>query len=185
MITMEELERRVKAAPSMTAAELDALLYSCPEWVAQQEENKRKRQALAEEYDRDIAPVMKDLAEVGIKFPDLDELMEFSDPYPEAFPVLLRHLKKDHPPRIRESIVAALGVSYAHGEPARAVLEEFRHSSNEHRDVRFRMADTLEVTADKSMVEELEQLASIERDDGIAGMLAMAAKSAKKRKPVA
>ncbi|WP_432200671.1 hypothetical protein ACRAQ7_14195 [Erythrobacter sp. W53] len=184
MITMEELERRINAVSSMTAAELDALLHSCPEWVERKENEDRASDAMAQEFDRDVAPLIADLRAIGFEVKEPDELKSLPNAYPAAFPVLLRHLEKDYSGRVREAIISALGVERASGEPIRAVLEQFRRSGDEERNIRFRMADTLQIAADRSMAEELEQLATKERDEGIAGILTMAAKSAMKRKAV-
>lgn len=166
-----------------TLAEIMTDLYADPEWVARHEEQERKHQKLTEEYDRDVAPVVADLAKVGLNVRSLGEFINTSESYPEAIPVLLDHLQRDHPPRIRESIIRSLTVVEARGEGARIMLEQFRHSGNESHHVRWAMANAFDVLADAAMVPELEELAARERDDSVARMLEMAIASARKRKP--
>ncbi|MEC9067668.1 MAG: hypothetical protein VX569_10360 [Pseudomonadota bacterium] len=166
-----------------TLAEIMAELHADPVWVAREEQRERERQKLAEEYDRDVAPVVADLAKRGIYVRSLGEFINTSESYPEAIPVLLEHLQRDYPLRIRESIIRSLTVREARGEGARIMLAEFRNSGNEHHQIRWAMANAFDVIADAEMIPELEELAARERDDSVARMLEMAIKSAKKRKP--
>ena len=70
-----------------------------------------------------------ELAQVCVPF-RLDQLPSLQAPYPEAIPVLLRHLKRKHRRDIEAAIISALAIPYA-GEEAVQILTELLQSRRE------------------------------------------------------
>jgi hypothetical protein len=79
-----------------------------PEYVARQRERDR---ALAERTSilrKAEQPLVQALRAVGEDVTSVWDLVNTSRPYPKAIPVLLAHLKKAYPGRVREGIARAL-----------------------------------------------------------------------------
>jgi len=110
----------------MTAAELMALkaemLRSDPAYRAQTEAVEAERQARAEELRRAEQPIVADLKTAGVEVNSVWDLINISEPYPTALPVLLDHLQRGgYPDRVMESLGRALGVG-----PAASAWETLR-----------------------------------------------------------
>lgn len=165
------------------AWDLKEELKADPEWAAKNEAIGAEKRALAAEFAREAKPILDELKAAGFPVSEPGELQTLKKRQAEALEILMRHLDKEYHWRVRDSIIIALRAPFARGEPARKVLEQFRNSHNEHREVRWAMVDVLEIIADKSMVAELEALARVETDADIAQFLPEVVKSASKRTP--
>lgn len=98
---------------AMTLAEHDALLKSDGGY----DEMKEVQRIKAEELERKTAawrqaeaPLVEELHAVGMMVDSAWELVNTSTPYPEALPILLEHLERPYPDRVREGIARALAV---------------------------------------------------------------------------
>jgi hypothetical protein len=182
MITMAELEARISATGEMTASELDRLLHSCPEWVAQEKEREQRLAAERARLDAEQVPLIEDLLAVGYDVESPWDFVNTAESYPEAIPVLLKHIEGPYDWRTRDGIVRALTVVEARGAPARQVLEAFKRSSEDIQHVRWAYANALQVIADASMADEISGLAATETDESVARLLRLAAVKAAKRK---
>jgi hypothetical protein len=99
----------------MTAAEAIAckerLLRSDPDYRAKVEaleEERRERSRLLREAQQ---PIVADLRRVGLQVGSVWDLGNNSEPYPEALPILLDHLKRGgYPDEVMESLARALAV---------------------------------------------------------------------------
>jgi|HubBroStandDraft_5_1064220.scaffolds.fasta_scaffold109496_3 hypothetical protein len=102
-----------KRRKRITARELVAQLGADPAYQArfrQQEDERLRREA---EFTVAEAPLVADLAATGLAVGSVWDLVNTAKPYPEAIPVLLKHLPRPYPDRIREGIARALAVSDA------------------------------------------------------------------------
>ncbi len=94
-----------------TVEELLRELEADPQFVRRQEEREAERRQLERQLRDAEAPLLHDLADVGV---DVDSrvgpLVNTSTPYPDALPVLLDHLGRDYPDRVREGMARALAV---------------------------------------------------------------------------
>jgi len=94
-----------------TGPEHDAWLKETGQYEAVME-RKRQRDAefqkFAAEMRRAQAPLIADLKAVGYEVESVWDLVNTAMPYPEALPVLLDHLQRDYPSRVREGIARAL-----------------------------------------------------------------------------
>ncbi|MBX3024665.1 hypothetical protein KF840_07130 [bacterium] len=100
----------------MTLAEWDAKLkaegrYDSVQASLRAQEEDRQRHAA--EWQRAEAPLVEDLAKVGVHVSSAWDLVNSSAPYPRAVPVLLDHLTRNYPERVREGIARALAVPEA------------------------------------------------------------------------
>jgi hypothetical protein len=77
-------------------------------------EAKRQRaeeiEARAAEWRRAEAPLVEELREAGFEVDSAWDLVNTATPYPAALPILLAHLGRSYPDRVREGIARALAV---------------------------------------------------------------------------
>lgn len=97
----------------VTAAELMAELENDPEYTAEARREEEARQTQISEWRRLEAPLVKDLRNAGFDVQSAWDLVNTSAPYREALPVLLEHLARSYPDRVREGIARALAVAEA------------------------------------------------------------------------
>ncbi len=192
-----------KKSKSMTAAEHDAICRADPEWVRDFEEREAKHQArvarLREEMEPEAAPLMAELAAAGVTFRPskivqweskgtitssdpiplrtISDLVSTKSSYPEAIPILYKHLRTARHPVMVESLARALTVKEACGPQARGILEKFQRMdflestpARPRSEARWCLANALTVVGDETMVEEIKALmadprhADIKRD---------------------
>lgn len=110
-----------------TARELLAELEHDPRhraMIRAQDEDLRRR---AQEWAQAEAPILEELAQAGFPVESVWQLVATEEPYPAAIPILVRHLERDYPGRVREGIARALTVPESRGhfrELLRAFLDE-------------------------------------------------------------
>jgi hypothetical protein len=97
----------------ITAQDLMARLQADPKWVAAREQEEEVRQKASAEFRRLEAPLVEELRAAGFQVESAWDFVNTSAPYPEALPILLRHLQRPYPGQIREGIARALGVQEA------------------------------------------------------------------------
>jgi hypothetical protein len=78
--------------------------------LARQAAERRAREL---EYAHAAEPLIADLRSVGYDVSSVWDLVNIKDDYPEALPVLARHLVKPYPPVIKDGIARALAVGRA------------------------------------------------------------------------
>lgn len=145
----------------MTAAELMAQLKADPEYQAKRKaiEDELARQRAV--WERAQAPLIADLADVGVHVRSVWDLVNDPVVYPQALPVLVEHLKRDYPSRVRAGIARALAVpeaAFAWDEIKKAYVA----SSSD--DLQQGSAVALAVIAGTSHVSELMDLARDKRN---------------------
>jgi HEAT repeat protein len=96
--TVEEVLRELEADPAYRAR------------MERQQALQRKGE---DELRRAEEPIVKALNHAGISVTSVWDLVNTSAPYPLAIPILLEHLHKPYPARVRESIARALAVPEA------------------------------------------------------------------------
>ena len=168
-----------------------AQLYSDPEWVRRHEEREAARKAdiarRLKEIEPEEAPVVAELVAAGVKFRpnqiqqwesggtitssepipvrSLPDLVNTKDRYPEAIPILYKHLRTAKHPIVVSNIARALTVKEACGPQAREILEKLQRldflestPAEPHSDVRWCLANALVVVGDAGMVDEIKAL---------------------------
>jgi len=99
-----------KKQEGRTAAELLAELNADPAFVARQREKENALRCKEIEWRRAEAPIVTDLRQVGEEVESVWDLVNTTRPYPRAIPILLKHLGRPYPDRVREGIARALAV---------------------------------------------------------------------------
>jgi hypothetical protein len=97
----------------ITAEELMAELALDEEYQRATAEIDATRAQQAQEWRRAEAPLVSDLAAVGVQVESVWTLVNTREPYPTAIPILVEHLDQDYPDRVREGIARALAVPEA------------------------------------------------------------------------
>jgi len=151
----------------MTADELMEKLRHDPEWVARERERERERRVAEQAFRAEETPTLQDIAHAGLRINSVWDLVNESQSYPEAIPVLMKHLPIPYHRRIREGIARALTVKEAKGVACRVLLEEFKKSDDPSPNgFKWALANALSVTADQSVLDELIELAADRSHDG-------------------
>ena len=143
---------------SMTAAELIAQLKRDPEHVAQTAQQEQERQERAREWREAEVPLVEELRMAGVEVSSAWDLVNMTEPYPRAVPILLRHLTRDYPDRVREGIARALAVPEARSG-WRTLLAEFERSEDATAlGAKWGIACALSVAGDDSVIEDAIRL---------------------------
>ena len=160
------------------------LLESDPEWVARRDARERWRLKQAEKLACEELPLVREIAEAGLLIDSVWDLVNTREPYPEAIPVLLRHLENtDYDPAIRDGIARALTVR-GYPEILPAMIEAFRRDPEPRLNgPKWAMGNAIEVLFDDRYVQEIVELVKDPLHGEARDMLVYAL--AKSRSPVA
>jgi hypothetical protein len=82
---------------------------------------------------------------VGLNVSSISDLVNMSAAYPQAVPVLLRHLAMARHPVLRDSLARALTVREARGIAGGPILRELKRESDS--EARWAMANALTIVA--------------------------------------
>lgn len=148
---------RSKRGP-ISATDLMAELEADPEYVAHQQRYEAERQRLEEESRRAQAPLAEELRAAGVEVDSAWDLVNTSTPYPAALPILLEHLERPYPDRVREGIARALAV----GRDAKFAWDRLvglYRAESAGTDAKDGLAVALAAVADADVVDELVALA--------------------------
>lgn len=156
---------------SMTASELLARLRGDPEYVARTAKQEQERRARALDWRKAAAPLVADLQAAGVQVESEWDLVGTTEPYAQAVPILLRHLPKNYPDRVREGIARALaarGRGVLAADRARrgwdVLATEFRKSEDPTAlGAKWGIACALAVAGDDSVIEDVIGLLGEER----------------------
>ncbi|MBI1781170.1 MAG: hypothetical protein HYR66_07335 [Sphingobacteriales bacterium] len=80
---------------------------------------------LKKQLDLEEKQLVKEICSVGYKISSVWDLVNTREEYPEAIPVLIKHLQRPYHSRIKEGIVRALGVGQAKGRANSILLDEY------------------------------------------------------------
>jgi HEAT repeats len=144
-----------------TAEDFVRELESDDTWAAAEKAADTERAELLASNRRDEAPVLADLAAVGIEADWISDLPHGPREYRAAVPVLIDWLPRVSNRDVKEDIVRALTVEWARPSAASALLEEFRRAGDDQ--LRWAIGNALSVVADDSVFDELVRLATDEQ----------------------
>src|SRR5690242_13923443 len=95
----------------ISATELMARLQNDPEYQRKVQAAEAERQVRVQALRLAEQPIVADLRAVGIQVDSVWDLVNTSDPYPAALPILMEHLEGGgYPERVMESLGRALAV---------------------------------------------------------------------------
>jgi hypothetical protein len=100
----------MKKTPPMTAQELMSKLQSDPEYIVRQAQREIEEAETSARFKKEEKPILDDLRVVGLDTESVWSLVNFSGTYPEAIPVLLKHLVLPYSDSVREGIARSLAV---------------------------------------------------------------------------
>jgi hypothetical protein len=93
-----------------TTEEFLASLQSDPELQARRDEFEARLAAERVRLAAAEAPVVRDLNAAGLRVESVWDLVNTNDSYTVALPILLDHLQRDYPDKVREGIARAMAV---------------------------------------------------------------------------
>jgi hypothetical protein len=153
----------------------------------QQSERGRAREEFIALRNAEAKPLVDALSTAWRPVNSIGELLQTSEPYPQAIPVLVDHLRRPYHASIKDVIARALTVKEARGPLAQIVLEELKsmdavHNSDEE-GYRFALANALVTIGDSSMQTDVVDMMNNPRYAEIAVELKRVIKAIAKRKP--
>ena len=146
-----------KRRGAVTAEELLRELEADPQFTRRQAEQEAERREVERKLREAEAPLIDDLARAGFAVDSAWDLVNRSEPYPEALPILLRHLQLPYPDRVREGIARALAVR---GDAAFAweTLVELYQDEPPETDAKDGLAVALAAGATTAVLDDLVEL---------------------------
>jgi hypothetical protein len=153
-----------------TAAEFIRSLEADPEYVRRRAEQDSELAKLDSFLRASEAPLVLDLANIGIQVESVWGLVNTSSSYDEAIPLLLDHLRRPYPDAIREGIARALAVRATRQLGWRILVDEYRRTEVANNRVKDGLAVALAGASDDSVIQELIDLAK-DKDNGSSRVL--------------
>ena len=135
----------------ISASELEEHLDKDPEYHKRRKEKLERLQPIWDERKKDEAEMVAEVREIGYDIESVYDLVnnaphpalerKFVGPYPQAYPILLKHLNLPHERNIREGIIRALTEKDVGREIEEALLENFLKEEN--KDTKWALANAL------------------------------------------
>lgn len=136
----------------VSAVELMARLNSDSEFVAKRAQEEAERQGRAAEWRHAEAPLVEELRAAGFAVDSAWDFVNKSAPYADALPILVDHLQRSYPSRVREGIARALAVPQS--KFAWNVLTRLYRDEGE-KDAKDGLAVAISVVADDEVIDEV------------------------------
>jgi len=103
---------RGRRSGAISATELMTQLQNDTEYQQKTRAAEERRRERVRELRRAELPIVEDLRAAGVRVDSVWDLVNTSEPYPAALPVLIQHLERGgYPPRVMEGIGRALAVT--------------------------------------------------------------------------
>jgi hypothetical protein len=139
------------------------------------EKRSRDLQAHITAYQREVAPILVDLARLGIHVDSLDPLINTAMDYRVAIPLLISWLPQVSYPPVKESLARALTLKEAKGVAARPLVEEYRNvPGEEESSLKWAIGNALSMVADDTVYTDIVELVRDKRHARDREMLAIA-----------
>ena len=126
----------------VTAAELMAELEANPEWVARRHAKEREREEHRKVCVADERRLVREIRDAGYDIDSVWDLVNntphpvlerrFLGEYPDAYPILVRHLSVPHRKETREGLIRALTVKDGGTDVESALLQCFHSETDEN-----------------------------------------------------
>jgi hypothetical protein len=147
---------RKKRSTGITASDLAAQLATDPEYQRHKARADAELAERAQGWQEAEAPLVEALRLLGYSVDSVWNLVNTEEPYPDALPVLIDHLQREYPDRVREGIARALAVpAAAFGWP---VLSS-QYRAEREPDAKNGLAAALAATVTPQTISELVVLA--------------------------
>jgi hypothetical protein len=150
---------------AVTAAEFLESLEADPAYVQRRAEQDKELAKSTQFHREKEAPLVLDLARVGVKVDSVWDLVNGVRSYDVAIPVLLDHLLRPYPDAIRDGIARALGTNSAQEVAWQTLRDEYCRTPDKKAD-RFKqgLAAALSGASDDSVIQDLIELIKDERN---------------------
>jgi hypothetical protein len=158
-------------------AELKLKNEANPGWVALHGECERTAAERVAKMRSEQAPLMKELASVGVHYETLGKMLNSAGPYKAAIPVLLAHLEKPYSIPTRETIARCLAVAdarYTWPKLVELYRREPTLSEVGMKGAKDGLAVALAATATAATIDELIDIAK-DKSHGSSGLLLLRA----------
>ena len=161
----------MKKKDPITAGELINRLNSDPEYVARRREQERILDKRRAEFKAEQVQLIADLGAVGVKVESVWDLVNSSQRYDQAIPVLVKHLHRPYSEKLREGIARALAIPSAKCV-WEVLVEEYRKSPDlkSRSGVKDGLAVALAATVTENTLKELIELA-MDKSNGSSRLL--------------
>lgn len=138
----------------MTAAEAMAQMDADSDYQQARAKRAQEMDAQKREWAEAERPILHDLAEAGV---DVNSIWSIQPShYPECIPVLLTHLQKEYPDRIREGIALMLAVPAAREPGWDIIKSEYLQATGS--DAKTGLANAIAGTMNGSKFAEVEEI---------------------------
>jgi hypothetical protein len=148
--------KKTEKKKPMSAADLMGKLNADPEFASNRELREAERQARAAEWRRAEAPLVDELKAAGFAVDSAWDLVNTSEPYADALSILVNHLQRPYPGRVREGIARALAVPQS--KFAWDVLTRL-YRDEDVKDAKDGLAVAIAAAADDEVIEDVIGLA--------------------------
>ena len=140
-----------------TTAEFLAELQQDEEFQRKQRERDAKLEKRRIEAAKEQKSIVSDLGAVGVYIDSVWDLVNTSEPYFSALPILIEHLDKPYSQRTKEGIIRAITVEPAKGLAGNKLLKMFRSESDDN--LRWVIGNALSrVATEKEITDVLDLL---------------------------
>lgn len=130
------------------------LIQKSPRSEAEVQESIRLGHALEGLLRKEALPLTNELATVGINA-DVWVLVNTSEKYPDAIPILVKHLSRPYHRKNIEGIVRALAVKEAKGIANKAIIRAYHKAPKEDHNFRWAFGNTMGVIVTKDDLDDL------------------------------
>lgn len=125
---------------------------------AELKEKERVKEALRRALQRESRTLFEELLVVGIGIESIWDFVNTADSYPEAIPILVKHLSIPYHRKNKEGIVRALAVKEAKGIASRAIMEEYDRTPKDEDNLRWVLGNTMSVIATEKDLDGLVEI---------------------------
>lgn len=143
-----------------TAAEFKAELANDPTYqrmIRRKEEERKKLELVLNSDQREL---IQSCCEVGVPIQSVWDLVNTTEHYPLAIPILVKHLEIEHHPRILEGIVRALITTDSRGVAFNALVKLFNQTTDSESDLKWLLGMAIAESATKSELDTIVELAN-------------------------
>ncbi len=143
-----------------------------PQYRARMAEVNRRRQVIVDKNMKDAQPLLAQLAAQGFEVQTPADLFNKRLNYKAAIPTLIEWLPRVSNPDVKADVVRALSVKWAKPAAIPVLLREFERAEDDQ--LRWAIANALEVVADDSAFDEIAAWAADRRYTDARQMLVLA-----------
>jgi len=132
------------------------------------------RIALEKELNSEEKELVQELNAIGLDVSSVWDLVNTKESYPDAIPILIKHLSKEYQDKNKEGIVRALAVKEAIGKASPVLLEEYNKVPKDKMILRWAIGNTVYTIITEADVENILRIVQ-DKENGISRQMFVAA----------